>query len=149
MRGMIRVRHVLAVGLVVGVLTWGGLRMWTGAGHRLPDAGPAAAIALLVLAIGVVVAGRPVRAWRRGDRSRTISPIWMARLVAAAQAAALGGGVLGGWYLGQLSVVLPDLDVPSVGARLVPLAAAVVASALLTVAGLWVQRICRIDDSER
>lgn len=147
MKAVVRVRHVLMLALVGGVVTWGGLRFWAMAGHRPPEAGWAAAIAVLVLAVGLVVAGRPVRAWRRGDRSRTISPIWMARLVAAAQAAALGGGVLGGWYVGQLAVALPDLDVPSVSATMVPLAGSALASALLALAGLWVQRICRIDDA--
>lgn len=71
------------------------------------------------------------------------------RIVVFAQAAAVGGGILAGWYAGQAVAQLERLSVPSVRSAVTLLAALVVSAAVLSVMGFVVQRWCTIPDDER
>ena len=71
------------------------------------------------------------------------------RTLVLAQAAALTGALVAGWYAAQALVLLPDADVDSVRAAMLRSLAVCVSGVLMIVAGLLVQAMCRIDDQDR
>jgi hypothetical protein len=71
------------------------------------------------------------------------------RTVVLAQASALTGAFVAGWYLAQMLVLLPDLDVASVRSQVWRLVALGVGGVLMVVAGLLVQAMCRVDQDHR
>jgi hypothetical protein len=144
----VRFRTLLLLAVVVTGLGWLILELWTvGDGTFLPLP-VTAAVAGYLLAVAVVLAGLPVRRWVRGDRSHSLNPLAAARTVVLARSAAYAGAVLSGWYLAQGLALLPDL----VGTRRERFWVAMMASVgavLLGVAGLLVQRWCRVPPEDR
>jgi hypothetical protein len=145
----VRARHLCVVAFVVGALAVAILRVLEGSGNAVPPPGWAAVLLLVFMAVGVYFAGLPVRRLRSGRPSPKVGPLRAARTLVLAQAAALTGAALIGWYAAQVLLLVPDLDIESQRGRLLPLAAALVASTLLTVSGMLVQRMCRVDDDQR
>lgn len=77
------------------------------------------------------------------------SPDTARRVVVFAQAAAVGGAVLAGWYAGQAAVQAGRLHVTSARSAVLLLGALVIASVVLSALGFVVQRWCTIPDDER
>lgn len=146
-RGL-RLAHLLGVTLVVGGLSWMGWRVYLNAGHMLPPASWVSAVLLLLMAALVLAAGLPVRRFLRGQATKPLSPIRAARTLVLAQAAALTGAGVLGYYGAQILLILPDLDLPSNASLVWRLAALCVGALLLGAAGLATQRMCRIDKDE-
>lgn len=71
------------------------------------------------------------------------------RVVVFAQAAAVGGAVLAGWYLGQALVHLGRFHVASARASLLVLGFLAASAVALSALGFLVQRWCMIPDDER
>ena len=146
-----RVSTVFVVALSVGGIGWLGLDRWIESGWDLPPLPWTAVVGMICLAVAVLLAGLPVRRWKRGERDRVLDPLYAARIVVLAKAAAYGGAALTGWYASQALVVLPDV----IGARAVHLALAVggtAAAVSIVVSGFIVQRWCRVrsdDDDEK
>jgi hypothetical protein len=139
------------VALVVGALSWMGWRLYLNTGSMLPPASWVSAVLLVVMAALVLAAGLPVRRFLRGRASRTLSPIRAARTLVLAQAAALTGAAVLGWYAAQALLVVPDADIASQGALLWRLLALCAGAALLAGAGMAAQAMCRIpprDDTD-
>ena len=145
----VTVRLVFLVGLVATALGYLVLRVWTDQGGALPLAPWGALIVLVFMACGVVFAGLPVRRFLRGRAKKTLNPIRAMRTVVLAQASALTGALVTGWYLAQMLVVLPDLDIASVRSLAWRLAALAAGGVLMVVAGLVVQAMCRVDKDSR
>ena len=145
----VTVRLVFLVGLVATALGYLVLRVWTDQGGALPPAPWGALIVLVFMACGVVFAGLPVRRFLRGRAKKTLNPIRAMRTVVLAQASALTGALVTGWYLAQMLVVLPDLDIASVRSLAWRLAALAAGGVLMVVAGLVVQAMCRVDKDSR
>ena len=101
------------------------------------------------MAVGVYCAGLPIRRFLRGEATRPLSPLRAMRTLVLAQAAALTGALVAGWYAAQALVLLPDADVDSVRAAMLRSLAVCVSGVLMIVAGLLVQAMCRIDDQDR
>lgn len=144
----VRSRHLVLVGFVVGAVAVVVLRLLAASGAALPPPGWPPLLVLLFLAMGVYFAGLPVKRLRSGRPSPRVGPLRAARTLVLAQAAALTGAALVGWYAAQALLVLPDLDVASQRWQLVKLVALLVASVLLTGSGLLVQRMCRLDEDQ-
>ncbi len=135
--------------ITVGVAGAGWLLLdtWAGAGRGPLPLPWTAVVGTVALAAAVLAIGLPVRRWVNGDRERPLDPLFAARAVVLAKAAAYGGAVLTGWYAAQALAVLPDV----VGARrtrLAVAAAAALAAIGVTVAGFVVQRWCRIPPTD-
>jgi hypothetical protein len=145
----VTVRLVFLVGLVAIALGYLVLRVWTDQGGALPPAPWGALIVLVFMACGVVFAGLPVRRFLRGRAKKTLNPIRAMRTVVLAQASALTGALVTGWYLAQMLVVLPDFDIASVRSLAWRLAALAAGGVLMVVAGLVVQAMCRVDKDSR
>jgi hypothetical protein len=145
----VTVRLVFLVGFVAIALGYLVLRVWTDQGGALPPAPWGALIVLVFMACGVVFAGLPVRRFLRGRAKKTLNPIRAMRTVVLAQASALTGALVTGWYLAQMLVVLPDFDIASVRSLAWRLAALAAGGVLMVVAGLVVQAMCRVDKDSR
>lgn len=142
-------RLVLLLGLVVTAFAYLGLRIWNGQGGAPPQTSWGALVVLVFMACGVFFAGLPVRRFLRGQAKKPLNPIRAMRTLVLAQAAALAGALVTGWYIAQVLVLLPDFDIASrrtVAIRLVALAAG---AALMAIAGLVVQAMCRVDGDHR
>jgi Protein of unknown function (DUF3180) len=144
-----RVLTALLVALVSVTLSWVGLDVWDGSGGDPLPLSWSAVVGTLALLVIVIAAGLPVRNWVRGRRDRPLDPIVAARTAVLAKAAAYGGAVLTGWYLGQGLSVLPDL-VGDRRDRFVVALVAAGAAVAVSVAGFVVQRWCRLppDDDD-
>ncbi len=140
------------VAAVVALVAFAGLRFWVGGGHSGPEVSWGGAVLLLCMAVGVYVLGLPVRRYllgrpnARGRRPMTALRAW--RTLVLAQAAALTGAAASGWYLAQGLVLLPNLDVPTVRSQGLRVLALLVGAVAIVVAGLLVQRMCRLDDDD-
>src|SRR3954469_14469550 len=144
----VSVRLVLVVALLATAVAWIGLRLWFDAGHALPGASWGGAVLIVFMAVGVYFAGLPIRRFLRGEADRPLSPLRAMRTLVLAQAAALTGALVAGWYAAQALVLLPDADVDSVRAAMLRSLALSVSGVLMIVAGLLVQSMCRIDDQD-
>lgn len=144
----VSIRLVLLLGLAVTALAYPGLRIWTGQGRELPPTSWGAAIVLVFMACGVFFAGLPIRRFLRGQAKKPLNPLRAMRTLVLAQAAALTGALVAGWYLAQVLVLFPDLDVDSVRAVAVRLGALTAAAVLMAIAGLVAQAMCRIDGGD-
>ena len=141
----VTIRLVLAVVVVVTGLSWIVLRWWTDSGHSLPGPSWGSAVLLAFMSVGIYVAGLPVRRWQRGEATKQLSMVRALRTLVLAQAAALTGAMVTGWYAAQVLLRLPDIDVASVRADVLRTLVLVAAGVLLTVAGMLAQRMCRVD----
>ena len=145
----VSIRLVLLLTFVVTAVAYQGLRIWTGQGHLLPVPSWGALIVLVFMASGVFFAGLPVRRFLRGQAKKPLNPMRAMRTLVLAQAAALTGALVTGWYVAQVLVLLPDFDIDSrrnLGVRLAALAAGGV---LMAVAGLVAQAMCRVNGDHR
>ena len=65
-----------------------------------------------------------------------------------AQAAALTGAGIAGWYAAQIVLLVPDADIPSQQLQILVLGILDLAAAGLAAVGLVVQRWCRLDEPD-
>ncbi|MGW5240765.1 DUF3180 domain-containing protein [Monashia sp. NPDC004114] len=140
----IRATTLVLAGLAMTIVAWLVLRSVSSGGTSLPDPGWVAIAVMAFLAAGLLVAGWQVRKVRDGVGDGSVTPLRAARTLVLAQAAALTGAVLVGWYVANTLVLLPDADVESQRSRIWPFVAHAVVAALLAVAGMVVQRWCRV-----
>lgn len=147
----IRVSTVLLTGVATGVLSWVLLSWWHSGGRALPQLPWLALLPLLMITAGVLVAGWQVRRYVSAATPelagrRRVSPERARGTLVAAQASALGGAALLGWYLANALLHLPNADVSSVRTLLLRALASAGAAALVAVAGLVAQWMCRVPD---
>ncbi len=142
----LRVSRVLAVGVGTLLVCLALLRL---TGFVPPAPTWLAGLVLALLAAFVVGAGWAVRRTRLGRLSRPVPPLRAARTLVLAQAGALTGSLMAGWYAAQAVVLLPDLDVDSQRSRVWLLVALAGTSVVLAVAGLISQALCRIPPEQR
>ena len=138
-------RLVLFLGLVATALSYVGLRSWTARGGVLPATSWGALIVLVFMACGVIFAALPVRRFLRGQAKKPLNPLRAMRTLVLAQAAALTGALVTGWYVAQVLVLLPLFDIPSRRTAAVRLAALAAGGVLMAIAGLVAQAMCRVD----
>ena len=144
----IQIRLVVLLGLAVVALAYPGLRVWAGQARELPPASWLSVVVLVFMATGVFFAGLPVRRFLRGQAKKPLNPLRAMRTLVLAQAAALTGALVAGWYVAQVLVLVPNLDVTSVRGLAVRLAALAAGGVLMTVAGLLTQAMCRVDKGD-
>jgi hypothetical protein len=140
--GGLRIRVLLVVALVVGLLGLVALRL---VGGPVPTPGWAGVVLLVFMAVGVYFAALPVKRLRERRVASPASALRAARALVLAQAAALTGAGLLGWYAAQALMLIPDLDVDSQRSRLWLLVGHGVAAVVLVASGLVAQRMCRVE----
>ena len=104
-----------------------------------------------MLGLAFVVAASAVALRRRlrgGPERKPVQPLGAARMAVLGKASAHVGPLLGGCYAGYALLLLPALDVEVRRDRATVAVVAFVASLLLTAAGLWLERICRVSGGD-
>jgi len=137
--------------LLVGAtaVCWGVLRIAENRGTVLPTLPWGGPLGLALLAAAVLLSTVALRRRLHGTHgARPPHPIGVARMAALGKASSHVGALLGGLYAGFVLVLLPGLDVVARRDRAVVAAAAVVAALVLTVAGLLLERTCRVRPPE-
>lgn len=143
-----RVPRLLLVAVVVGVVSWSGLRLLEASGGVPLPLPWTATAGMAVIALAVLVAGWPVRRWTRGDRSRRLDALRAARTLVLARASAYSGSALAGFYVAQALLVVPDLAVEARRERFWMAVVAVAGALTMVVAGLVVERWCALPPSD-
>jgi Protein of unknown function (DUF3180) len=143
--GPTRPATLLVAALASAAVAWLAISQFYYALPRLPWL-PALTLAALAVAEGIAAHSTKARIDRKPGRAR-IDPLLVARLVVLAKASSLAGSIFAGFYAGVTVWLLverqrtapPSEDLPSVIAGLV-------ASILLVVAALWLERSCRVPE---
>lgn len=113
-------------------------------GGEMPNPGWVGIVVMVLLAAGLAGAGWQVRKLRDGRSDGRVTALSAARTLVLAQAAALTGSVLVGWYAANVLVLLPDADVASQRTRLLPFVVHAIVALGLAAAGMVVQLWCRV-----
>lgn len=144
---MISTKMSTLVALLVGAFAVGLIihRVWESQGWALPGVPWIAIAGMILLSIILLALGWPIRKWTAGDHSADIDHVRAARVLVVAQAAAVAGSLMLGWYLGAATYML------AVGSRaesgllmFVPAASA----ALMTGVGLVVEWFCKLPPND-
>jgi hypothetical protein len=141
-----RVRVLVALLLGVAAVTWGVLQIMLDRGEVLPPLTWSAPGFIALLAIVVLATALGLRA-RLNDPAKRPHPLSMARMAVLGKASAHVGPIVGGLYAGYLLVLLPGLEIASRRDRSVLCLVALLASVGLSVAGLLLERACRVPPS--
>lgn len=141
-------------GVVVAVLSgmgsWLLLQVLRSLGADYPVISWLGLVPLLAVTLLVLVMSWQIHRYAQGRTKVRPSPQRGRGTVVGAQAAALGGAALLGWYAANALVHLPDADVPSVRVQLVWGIVHAVAALALSIVGYVGQAWCRVppDDDE-
>ncbi|WP_165700165.1 DUF3180 family protein [Ornithinimicrobium ciconiae] len=131
------------------------LRGWQALGNGVPEVPWIAVAPLLLLIVLVLFSAWQVRRYARfrsqgsrGSAPQRVSPQRARGTLVAAQAAALGGGALVGWYLAIVLLRVPNTDVSSVRDQAVRAAVCAGVAVVLGLAGLVAQHWCRLPPGD-
>ncbi|NKX50568.1 DUF3180 domain-containing protein [Arthrobacter deserti] len=95
-----------------------------------------------------LVLGLRVRRWRNGKRDRELNPVLAARTLVLAQACTYAGALIIGWHAGLLVDQLALLAYRPGGAVLWQVLAMMGAGLVMVIAGLVVERSCKLPPEE-
>lgn len=131
-----------AVAVVCALLTWLVVRKTFAA---LPPLPWTALPAMLLVAIGEVMAGRNIKAKISGRRrsGKPLQPIAVARMVALAKASSAAAAVLGGLAAGFFCYVAGQLEKDVPRADAIASGVTVAGAVVLAAAALYLERCCR------
>ncbi len=147
------------VAAVVGValsfaLAWIALFAWRSSGREYPMLPWFGLVPMALYAVLVLYAAYKVRQYVRSTSASMAStfmptPQQARGTLVAAQAGALGGAMLVGFYAANAVVHLSTLDVESVRAMFLRAVISLVAAAGVSAAGFVAQWMCRLPEDER
>jgi hypothetical protein len=141
-----RITSLLALFVAVAAVAWGALRLVEDRGGTLPPLSWSAPAGMLALAAVVLATALGLRN-RLNRNDKRPHPLSMARMAVLGKASAHVGPIVGGLYAGYALVLLPTLDIGDRRDRALLAGGAVLASLVLTAAGLFLERICRVRGS--
>lgn len=148
----LRIRLLLGVFLVAGVLSWAGARLWNSLG-TLPSIPVAAPVVLAVIATVLLATALSLRARLKAQREREpdakgVDPMMAARAVLFGHASALVASLVAGVYGGTgVFLLLADFSGPRVGQALYA-GLSVVAAAAVVATAVFLERVCRLPDDD-
>lgn len=146
-----RIASLLALFAAVAALSWGALSLVEDRGGVLPPLSWSAPAGVLALGVVVLVTALALRSRLRRLDKRP-HPLSMVQMAVLGKASAHVGPIVGGLYAGYALVLLPTLDIDDRRDRALLAGGAVLASLVLTAAGLFLERTCRvrgnIDDDQ-
>jgi MFS family permease len=138
-----RIGTLVSMFAVIAAVTWGVLRVMSDHGHTLPPLTWTAPTGVAGLAVVVLVTWLALRSRLRTPGQRP-HPLSMARMAVLGKASAHVGPIIGGLYAGYLVVLLPDLEFDARRERAILCGTALAFAVALTVAGLLLERACRV-----
>ncbi|MFJ8360218.1 DUF3180 domain-containing protein [Streptomyces sp. NPDC093984] len=148
----LRVRTLVAVFVVAGVLSWAGARLWDAFGTlpRVPLAAPVvlALIAVVLLATALSLRSRLKAQRERRQDAKGVDPLMAARAVVFGQASALVASLVAGMYGGTGVFLLGSLDMPSRRDQAIYAGFSVVAGIAVIAAALFLERVCKLPEDD-
>ena len=144
----IRVPPAVITALLSGMASWLLLALVRSAGGSYPVISWIGLVPLLAVIVLVLGMSWQIRRYVRGKGSMRPTPQRARGTLVGAQASALGGAALLGWYLANALAHLPNADVPGERTQLVWGLVHAVAALALSVSGFVGQAWCRIPPSE-
>ncbi|MFF3328999.1 DUF3180 domain-containing protein [Streptomyces sp. NPDC002888] len=148
----LRIRVLVGVFVVAGILSWAGARLWNSVG-TLPSVPLAAPIVLAVIAVILLATALSLRARLKAQRERRpeakgVDPLMAARAVVFGQASALVAALVAGMYGGTGVFLLESLDIPARRDQAIYAGFSVVAGIGVIAAGLFLERVCRLPEDD-
>lgn len=146
----LRLRLLLGITAVTGLLSWGAARLWDSLG-TLPGVPVYAPLALAAIAVVLLAAAITLRARLKAVRERQpgakgVDPLHAARALVLGQASALVSAVVTGIYAGVGVFLLGSLEVPARRDQAYTALYAVIAGAAVIAAALWLQHVCKLPE---
>ncbi|MEV7286825.1 DUF3180 domain-containing protein [Streptomyces sp. NPDC093252] len=148
----LRVRLLIGVFVVAGVLSWAAARLWNSVG-TLPSVPLAAPIVLALIAVVLLSTALSLRARLKAQREREpgakgVDPLMAARAVVFGQASALVAALVAGMYGGTGVFLLELLDVPARRDQAIYAGFSVVAGIAVIAAALFLEHVCKLPDDD-
>ncbi|MFF4548046.1 DUF3180 domain-containing protein [Streptomyces sp. NPDC001406] len=148
----LRIRVLVSVFVVAGVLSWAGARLWNSVG-TLPSVPLAAPIVLALIAAVLLSTALSLRARLKAQRERRpgakgVDPLMAARAVVFGQASALVAALVAGMYGGTGAFLLELLDIPARRDQAIYAALSVLAGIAVIAAALFLERVCKLPEDE-
>ncbi|MFF4566138.1 DUF3180 domain-containing protein [Streptomyces sp. NPDC001435] len=148
----LRIRVLVGVFVVAGVLSWAGARLWNSVG-TLPSVPLAAPIVLALIAAVLLSTALSLRARLKAQRERRpgakgVDPLMAARAVVFGQASALVAALVAGMYGGTGAFLLELLDIPARRDQAIYAALSVLAGIAVIAAALFLERVCKLPEDE-
>lgn len=148
----LRIRTLVGLFAVAGVLSWAGARLWDSLG-TLPKVPLAAPIVLAVIAVVLLATALSIRSRLRAQRERRpeakgVDPMMAARALVFGQASALVAALVAGMYGGTGIFLLESLDVPARRDQAIYAGLSVLAGIGVVAAAMFLERICKLPEDE-
>ncbi|MGD6744757.1 DUF3180 domain-containing protein [Streptomyces sp. BH106] len=148
----LRIRTLVGLFAVAGVLSWAGARLWDSLG-TLPKVPLAAPIVLAVIAVVLLATALSIRSRLRAQRERRpeakgVDPMMAARALVFGQASALVAALVAGMYGGTGVFLLESLDVPARRDQAIYAGLSVLAGVGVVAAAMFLERICKLPEDE-
>ncbi|GAA3740437.1 DUF3180 domain-containing protein [Streptomyces tremellae] len=136
--------------VTVGVLAWGGARLWDSFG-TLPSVPAGAPIVLAAIAVILLATALSIRARLRAQRERRpeakgVDPLVAARAVVFGQAAALVAALVAGMYGGTGVFLLTQLSIPARRDQAIYAGFSLLAGIGIIAAAVFLERVCKLPD---
>ena len=148
----LRIRVLIGVFAVAGILSWAGARLWNSVG-TLPSIPVAAPIALGLIAMVLLATALSIRARLKAQRERRpeakgVDPLMAARAVVFGQASALVAALVSGLYGGTGVFLLESLDIPARRDQAISAGFSVLAGVAVIAAAIFLERVCRLPEDD-
>ncbi|CAM5620623.1 hypothetical protein SALBM311S_09020 [Streptomyces alboniger] len=148
----LRIRVLIGVFAVAGILSWAGARLWNSVG-TLPSIPVAAPIALGLIAVVLLATALSIRARLKAQRERRpeakgVDPLMAARAVVFGQASALVAALVSGLYGGTGVFLLESLDIPARRDQAISAGFSVLAGVAVIAAAIFLERVCRLPEDD-
>ncbi|PNE36135.1 DUF3180 domain-containing protein [Streptomyces noursei] len=148
----LRIKVLVGLFLVVGILAWAGARLWDSFG-TLPSVPVAAPIVLALIAAVLAATAFSLRSRLRAQRERRpgakgVEPLVAARAVVFGQASALVASLVAGLYGGVGAFLLTSGVDDARSSQAVYAGLSVVAGAGVIAAAIFLERVCKLPEGE-
>ncbi|MFC9927293.1 DUF3180 domain-containing protein [Streptomyces sp. NPDC127190] len=148
----LRIRVLVGVFVVAGVLSWAGARLWNSIG-TLPSVPLAAPIVLALIAVVLLATALSLRSRLKAQRERrpgakAVDPLMAARAVVFGQSSALVAALVAGVYGGIGVFLLELLDIPARRDQAFYAGFSVLAGIGVIAAALFLERVCKLPEDE-
>ncbi|MFJ9931019.1 MULTISPECIES: DUF3180 domain-containing protein [Streptomyces] len=148
----LRIRVLIGVFVVAGILSWAGARLWNSIG-TLPGVPLAAPIVLALIAVVLLSTALSIRSRLKAQRERRpgakgVDPLMAARAVVFGQASALVAALVAGMYGGTGVFLLELLDIPTRRDQAFYAGFSVLAGIAVIAAALFLERVCKLPEDD-
>ncbi|MDL5202976.1 DUF3180 domain-containing protein [Streptomyces sp. ALI-76-A] len=148
----LRIRVLVGVFAVAGILSWAGARLWNSVG-TLPSVPLAAPVVLALIAAVLLSTALSIRARLKAQRERRpeakgVDPLMAARAVVFGQSSALVAALVSGMYGGAGVFLLESLDIPARRDQAIYAGFSVLAGIAVIAAAIFLERVCKLPEDD-